>query len=42
METKGEQTIDKLRKKFQLGKTDKAAAEFMMGQIRASHENQFR
>ncbi|KAI9354335.1 hypothetical protein DFJ73DRAFT_827444 [Zopfochytrium polystomum] len=38
---KGEQTIEKLRKRFQLGKTDKAAAEFMVAQIRASHENKF-
>ncbi|KAJ3116276.1 phosphatidylinositol-4- kinase [Phlyctochytrium bullatum] len=39
---KGEQTITKLRDKFQLGKTERQAAEFMMSQIDKAHENQFR
>ncbi|KAJ3411750.1 phosphatidylinositol-4- kinase [Chytridiales sp. JEL 0842] len=39
---KGEQTIKKLRDRFQLGRPDKSAAEFMVNQIRLSHENQFR
>jgi hypothetical protein len=38
----GEQTIKKLRDRFQLGRSDKSAAEFMINQIRLSHENQFR
>ncbi|KAJ3097772.1 phosphatidylinositol-4- kinase [Phlyctochytrium planicorne] len=38
---KGEQTIAKLRDKFQTGKTDRQAADFMMAQIKVAHENQF-
>ncbi|KAI8916255.1 hypothetical protein EDD86DRAFT_186242 [Gorgonomyces haynaldii] len=36
---KGEVTIKKLRERFQLDKTDRQAAEFMIGCIRQSHEN---
>ncbi|KAJ3196190.1 phosphatidylinositol-4- kinase, partial [Irineochytrium annulatum] len=39
---KGEQTISKLREKFQPGKSDRQAADFMMAQIKVAHENQFR
>jgi phosphatidylinositol kinase/protein kinase (PI-3 family) len=35
----GESTIRKLRDRFQLDKTDRAAADFMISLIRASHEN---
>ncbi|KAI8846180.1 hypothetical protein BC829DRAFT_419397 [Chytridium lagenaria] len=38
---KGEQTITKLRDKFQPGKSDRQAADFMLAQIKAAHENQF-
>lgn len=35
----GESTIRKLRDRFQLDKTDRAAASYMISLIRASHEN---
>lgn len=35
----GESTIRKLRDRFQLDKTDRAAADYMISLIRASHEN---
>ena len=36
---KGESTIRKLRERFQLDKTDRAAADYVVSLIRASHEN---
>ncbi len=36
---KGDLTIQKLRERFQLDKTERAAAEFMVARIRESHEN---
>ncbi|KAJ3215450.1 phosphatidylinositol-4- kinase [Dinochytrium kinnereticum] len=38
---KGEGTITKLRDKFQPGKSDRQAADFMLSQIKVAHENQF-
>ena len=35
---RGEVTIRKLRERFQLGKSDRMAAEFMMNCVRQSHE----
>lgn len=35
----GIQTLRKLRERFQPGKTEKQAAEFMMAKIKESHEN---
>lgn len=36
---KGEPTLKKLRDRFQLDKSEKMAAEFMLARIRESHEN---
>lgn len=36
---KGEWTLKKLRERFQLDKSERGAAEFMIGCIRQSHEN---
>ena len=35
----GEQTIKKFRERFQLDKSEEAAADFMLSCIRQSHEN---
>jgi phosphatidylinositol 4-kinase len=36
---KGEPTIKRLRERFQLGLTEKGAAEYMVGVIKNAHEN---